>query len=69
MRPIKCLLNRWPQLVWLTSWSDELYIVSEEQMIAGQFIWQVIYKNQEQKGPMRRALRHTEKGHTLRHTA
>ncbi len=33
--------------VLLASWSDELYIISEEQMVAGQFIFLVIYKYQE----------------------
>ncbi len=42
----------------LSSRSYELYIVFEEQVITGQFICQVIYKNQEQKGSKYSALTH-----------
>ncbi len=40
----------------MTSWGDELDVVCEEQMIACQFIGQVIDKYQEGKEPKHRAL-------------
>ncbi len=42
----------------LTSWGDELDVVCDEQMIACQFICQIIDKYQERKEPKHRALGH-----------
>ncbi len=42
----------------LTSWGDKLGVACEEQVIACQFICQIIEKYQEEKGSKHRALRH-----------